>query len=120
MAIYTHEEQDGNLIDNTSKKEKIGKIKEIIEDFGSFSIKEVEDADEICVNEMGKLVALAEDFNLLTVGISVYDPTSFSSDAIDDYKEPYENLDEDTLDSILFLCEQYEAEQLQTEKRISN
>ena len=39
MAIYT-EETDGNLIDNSAKKELITEIKEIISDYGSFGTGE--------------------------------------------------------------------------------
>ena len=37
MAIYTNQEQDGNLIDNSAKKGLITEIKEILNDYGHFS-----------------------------------------------------------------------------------
>ena len=39
MAIYTHEEIDGNLIDNSAKKELITEIKEIISEYGVKAVK---------------------------------------------------------------------------------
>jgi hypothetical protein len=47
-------------------------------------------------------------------------PSGFSSDPEDEYDMDYEDLDKDTLEEILLLAEMWEAECLQTEKRISN
>ena len=54
------------------------------------------------------------------VEVNVYEPSSFSSDSVDEYTLTYEELDKDVLEEILFICGHYEAEQIQTEKRISN
>lgn len=103
------------------KKEKIIKrIKGIIENYGTFSIGEVEDANGICVNGMGNLVAVAEYFNGTTIEVNIYDANSFSSDPIDDYELTYEELDKEILEQILFVAELYEADQEKTSKRISN
>lgn len=102
------------------KRTIIKYIKKIISEFGGFSIGEVEGADGICVQEMGNFVALAEEFNGDNIEVNVYEPDSFSSDPIDDYTLTYEELDKSVLEEILFLCEHYEADQLKTEKRISN
>ena len=69
---------------------------------------------------MGKFVAIAEFFAEDHADINVYEPSSFSSDELDSYETTYEELNVDVLTEILFVCEQWEAEQLQTEKRISN
>jgi hypothetical protein len=96
------------------KEQIIEEIKKIIVEVGGFGIGEVEE-DGIsyspCVNEMGNLVALAEEFNLNEVEVNVYNPNSFSSDPIDDYTLTYEELDKDVLEEILALCEQYKESQ---------
>lgn len=103
------------------KKEKIIKrIKGIIENYGTFSIGEVEDANGICVNGMGNLVAVAEYFNGTTIEVNIYDANSFSSDPIDDYELTYEELDKEILEQILFVAELYEAVVIKLSKRIPN
>ena len=52
--------------------------------------------------------------------VSVYEPRSTSSDAIDTYEESYFGLSENVLGDVLLLCEQWEAECIKTEKRISD
>jgi hypothetical protein len=105
------------------KEQIIEEIKGIIENYGSFGSDEVEQAGgsySPCVNEMGNLVALAECFNSTAIAVNIYDPTSFSSDPIDDYDLTYEELDKDTLEQILFIAELFETDQEKTLKRISN
>lgn len=104
------------------KKTIIKRIKSIIENYGTFSIGEVESADGIgiCVNEMGDLVALAEYFNGTTIEVNIYDPNSFSSDPISDYELKYEELTKATLEEILFVAELYETDQEKTIKRCAN
>ena len=96
------------------KEQIIEEIKKIIAEVGGFGIGEVEE-DGIsyspCVNEMGNFVALAEYFNGTGVEVNVYDPSSFSSDPIDDYTLTYEELDKNALEEILALCEQYKESQ---------
>lgn len=99
----------------------INKIKRIINEFGQFDTDELEgDTYSPCVNSMGSLVALAEHIESDGVGVNVYDPTGFSSDAIESYNVSYEDLDKDILLEILLIAEQFEAEQLKTEKRCAN
>jgi hypothetical protein len=52
--------------------------------------------------------------------VNVYEPSSFSSDPVDTYEQDYGFLSEDVLNEIHFVCEQWEAECIRTEKRISN
>ena len=103
------------------KRTIIKNIRKIIAEFGGFHIGEVGymEAQGICVNEMGNFVAIAEGF-FNEVEVNVYEPSSFSSDSVDEYTLTYEELDKDVLEEILFICVHYEAEQIQTEKRISN
>lgn len=102
------------------KKTIIKRIKSIIENYGTFSIGEVDGADGICVNEMGNLVALAEHFNIDGIVANIYDPTSFSSDEIDTYVLYYEELSKEVLSEILFVAELYETDQEKTLKRCAN
>tara|TARA_R110000868_G_scaffold263878_1_gene522491 strand:- start:141 stop:455 length:315 start_codon:yes stop_codon:yes gene_type:complete len=102
------------------KQTLIKKIKTIIDNYGAFSIGEVDGAEGICVNEMGNLVALAEGFNSKTIEVSVYDGDSFSSDSINDYELAYEDLSKEILEAIYFVADLYETEQEKTMKRISN
>ena len=106
-----------------TKKSIIKKIKKIITEFGVFGVGEVEQGGETyspCINSMGNLVSLAEYFNNNDVEVNVYDSSSFSSDEISSYTVSYEDLPLSVLEEILELCEQYEVDQLKTEKRISN
>lgn len=102
-------------------KIRIESILTIIKKWGSFSVGELEHATNgVCVNEMGSLVAIAETFTADHADIEVYEPDSFSSDSVDSYTMKYEEMDIDALDEILFICEQWEAEQLRDEDRLSN
>jgi len=98
------------------KEEIVQQIKEIITEFGGFYVGEVGDveAQGICVNEMGNFAAIAEGF-FDEVEVNVYEPRSFSSDAVDDYTLTYEELDTDVLKEILVICEQYKKEQKEEE-----
>lgn len=104
------------------KRTIIKNIKRIISKYGAFGSGEVEQGGETyspCVNSMGNLVALAEYFSD-DVEVSVYDPTSSSSDSIDSYNVDYEELSKDVLEEILTIAELYEVDQEKTLKRISN
>ena len=105
-----------------TKPQIIKKIKKIIAEWGSFNSGEVEqnDGQSVGVGQMGGLVALAEYFTKDDVEVNVYDTTSMSCDPIHTYNPSYEDLSKAELEDILIICEFYEAEQLQTEKRISN
>jgi hypothetical protein len=101
------------------KQEIINKIQSIIEKYGTFHIGEVDGANGICVNEMGKFVGLAEYFNRTSVEVKVYEPESFSSDEIDSYELTYDELTIEVLKEILFVADLYETDQEKTLKRIS-
>ena len=104
MAIYTHEEQDGNLIDNSTKKELIEQIKEIISEYGGFGTGEVQASYSPSVqNQKGNLDHLIERFNLLDVEVDVYDDEV----EVDNYTLTYDDLDEETLEYILELAQAY-------------
>lgn len=103
------------------KLELIKCITDTIKNYGSFSIGEVEEGDlSVAVGSLGGIVGLAEYFTQYYCKVNVYDPSNFSSDAIDTYEEKYEALSEDVLSEVLFVCEQWKAECIRTQKRISN
>ena len=104
MAIYTHEEQDGNLIDNSAKKELITEIKEIISEYGGFGTGEVQASYSPSVpNQKGNLVHLVEYFNQDDVDVEVYDDEI----EVDSYTLTYEELDQENLEYILELAQAY-------------
>jgi len=102
------------------KRTIIKRIKTIIENYGSFSIGEVDNADGVLINEMGHLIGIAEYFNGTTIEVNIYDSNSFSSDAIDSYEENYYNLPKATLEEILSVAELYEVDQEKTIKRCAS
>ena len=104
MAIYTDQETDGNLIDNSAKKEVIEQIKEIISEYGGFSTGEVEASYSPSVpNQKGNLVHLVEYFNQDDVDVEVYDDEI----EVDSYTLTYEELDQENLEYILELAQAY-------------
>lgn len=103
------------------KQELIERIKNILKVNGCFSIGELEgETPSICSGELGNYVGLLEYFTQDYAEENIYDPTSMSSDAIDSVEKNYEEFSADILQEILFICEQWEAECIRTEKRISN
>ena len=105
MAIYTHEETDGNLINNSAKKEVIEQIKEIISEYGGFGTGEVQASYSPSVpNQKGNLNHLIEYFEKDKVEVEVYGNWENS---IDSYYLTYDDLDEETLEYILELAQAY-------------
>ena len=106
MAIYTDQEQDGNLID-TIKTGLIDEIKEIIDNYGAFGTGEVEASCSPSVpNQKGNLSHLIEYFNKESVDVEVWSEQLYES--VDDYSLPYEELDVETLKEILELCQAWQ------------
>ena len=105
MAIYTDQEQDGNLIDNSAKNNLIEEIKEIIDNYGAFGTGEVEASYSPSVpNQKGNLNHLIEYFNKDKVDVEVYDDEV----NLDSYSLIYEELDLETLEYILELCQAWQ------------
>ncbi len=103
------------------KEELIESIKDILKNYGCFNLGELDvNNDGVFVNEMGSLIALAEYFTEDYVEVNVYKPSSISSDALETYESDYEDLSVDVLQEILDKCQTWEAQNLQTEKRITN
>ena len=103
------------------KKEIIDRIRKILSVEGCFWIGELEEERAgVVVGELGKYIGLAEYFTEDFCEVNVYEPSSMSSDEVDTYDAKYEDLDEDVLQEILLVVEQKEAENIRTEKRISD
>lgn len=94
----------------------IENIKKIIDEWGSFSVGEVEADCSPCVNNIGGLTALAERFGV-DVDVVVYDKDGNEHDS---YSLEYEELELDVLEEILTLADQYEAIMDKTMKRCEN
>ena len=99
--------------------ELIKRITDILKVNGCFSIGELEGENSILIGTLGNYVGLGEYFTEDYIEVNVYEPRSSSSDAIDTYEESYWELNENVLEDVLLLCEQWEAECIRTEKRIS-
>jgi hypothetical protein len=100
--------------------EIIKRITSILSIYGCFSIGELEGENSILIGTLGNYVGLGEYFTEDYIEVSVYEPRSSSSDPIDTYEESYWLLNENVLGDVLLLCEQWEAESIRTEKRISD
>ncbi len=104
-----------------TKQETIDRIKKILSTEGNFWVGELEtEPAGIVVGELGKFVGIAEYFSEDFTEVNIYEPSSMSSDEVDSYDAQYEEFNEDVLSEILMLCEQWEAENIRTEKRISD
>jgi hypothetical protein len=98
------------------KKEIINHIQKIIVEFGEFTTADVEANGSPVIQSLGNTHLLAEQFGEHKVTAVLYvNDTETDEDYIS-----YEDLSEDVLQEILLLAEIWEAEELQTEKRISN
>ena len=105
---------------NMKVSETIERITNILKVNGCFSIGVLEGENSILVGTLGNYVGLGEYFTEDYVEVNVYEPRSSSSDPIDTYEESYWGIDENVLGDVLLLCEQWEAECVRTEKRISD
>jgi len=105
---------------NMELSETIKRITDILKVNGCFSIGELEGENSILIGALGNYVGLGEYFTEDYVEVNVYEPRSSSSDPIDTYEESYWGIDENVLGDVLLLCEQWEAECVRTEKRISD
>jgi hypothetical protein len=95
-------------------QELINKIEKIILTHGAFTTADVEANSSPVIQSLGSTHLLAEQFwqHKVTAVLYVNDMETNEEYIF------YEDLSEDVLEEILFLCEQWEADELQTEKRI--
>jgi len=100
------------------KEENITYIKKIINKYGSFTTADVEADSSPCIASVGNgrnVSQLVESFYLGYAEVVTYvHDTETNTDLV-----PYEDFDEDVIADIMSLTEDWEADQLQTEKRIS-
>ena len=91
------------------KLKLINRITDIIKLNGGFSVGEFDDdTNGVVVSELGKFVGIAEYFNEDCATINIYEPTSFSSDEVDNLEMKYEEMDENVLQEILLICEKWD------------
>ena len=91
------------------KLKLIDRITDIIKLNGGFSVGEFDDdTNGVVVSELGKFVGIAEYFNEDCATINIYEPTSFSSDEVDNLEMKYEEMDENVLQEILLICEKWD------------
>lgn len=100
------------------KKEIISQIRNIIENYGSFTTFDVDAESSPVIGTLGSAFMLAENFELN--GVDGYLYLNGDENERDIEFILYENLSIDCLDDILSLAERYEAEEMKTEKRISD
>lgn len=94
---------------------KLQNIKRIVNTFGSFTIADLEGDSSPLINSMGKdNVQLAERFYDKGVDAITY---VHETEVSDDFIE-YENLNDDVIDEINTLAENYEADCIQKNNRI--
>ena len=87
------------IVIESSKEEKIDKIKDILEEVGSTSTGELEAQTSPVINSMGEAHVLAERFHPNCVDIVSY----VGSMDVGEDSIPYEDLTEDVIDEILEL-----------------
>jgi hypothetical protein len=102
-----------------SREEKISSILGVIQKWGGFNVTEVQTESSIVVGELGGLIALIEYLSLDCIDVSVYSPSSFSSDSLVDYTMMYSELTNDVLDELLLLSIRYDDESSE-EEHLSN
>jgi hypothetical protein len=101
------------------RSEKISSILGVIQKWGGFNPNEVDEEYSVCVGELGGLVAIVTYLSLDCIDVSVYSPSSFSSDSLVDYTMMYSELTNDVLDELLLLSIRYDDESSE-EEHLSN
>lgn len=109
MAIYTEETDPNNKagLELTERELTIDAINNLIQEHGEFTIVDVDADHSPYVPTKGRLTHLMEEFREGGGTVRVYDPTSYSSDEIDEYGEFYEELEDEQLDYILELAQRW-------------
>lgn len=111
--------ESGEVTDVDLEDEAIGTIryiKKVIGEYGSTSTYEMESDFSPCISSIGENSVMVERFYDDGVETVTY------VGGLDVYENyiPYEELSNEVLDEIRILIEQYEAEQLKTQKRIED
>jgi hypothetical protein len=98
------------------REQKIEFITGIIGLWGGFSPSSADETFGLCVGELGELVALVEYLSMDCIDVSVYSPSSFSSDSLQDYTMKYDELTDEVLDELVSLCRKYNEVMLEQEE----
>jgi len=103
--------------ETSDKTETIKRIKSIISEWGSTTSAELELESSPCVSSIGNnkmnVSALVEEFGADKVKVVVYQ----DQNELDEYYVSYEDLDDDTLEEISNIMDDYDAEQYKARKR---
>jgi hypothetical protein len=89
---------------------KITYIKDSLRKNGTFKINDLDGGTPPDISIDNELIHYIEEFNIDNVTVNVFDSTSPDTDVIDTYIMMYEDLEEDEIDQIVFLCDQWESE----------
>jgi hypothetical protein len=100
-----------------TKTAKISRIKEIIGEWGATTTAELEADHSPCISSSGtnrmNVSTLVEGFNANNVRVVTYNnETEIAEDEF-----PYEDLEEDVIDDILYLLEDYDTDNFKTMQR---
>ena len=105
------------LTNQTQKEEKIDYIKGVIQEWGSVSTSDLVMDSSPVFNSINKdHYMLVERFYNDCIEVVEY----INETEVDTHRIVYEELDNDLIDEICIIIENYEADCLKTEKRISN
>jgi len=110
MAIYNEEIDQNDIIKSTEelyKENIIKEIKEIINEFGSFTVSEISADHSPIIEAKGRLSHLVEEFNENDCIVYIYDPSTYNSDELDSYNENYDELEITQLEYILELSNRW-------------
>lgn len=99
-----------------NREQKIALIRSIVNVWGGFNVSEVDETFGLCVGELGNLVAMVEYVSLDCIDVSVYSPSSYSSDSLQDYTMEYSELTDEVLDELVLLCKKYNEVMLEQEE----
>ena len=106
--------------DESEKTSKINYIQSVIQRWGATSSFELELDGSPCISSTGSnknnTSQLVERFNLADVLVVIYN----NETEIDENNVDYEELPNEIIDEICGIMEDYEADQLQTEKRCAD
>jgi len=112
LTIVPPKEDDDDSTDDLQKK--IEYINKVIDEHGEFTIQNLENEVGVGLSITGDIRTVVERFYKNSADVIVYR----NDEPIDDVNTPYTEL-ADVIDEIVYLAEQYEAQELQTKKRIS-
>ena len=114
-GVYCIPPLDDQPYDNTTKEEKITRIKEIIKEWSpeGVSTMELEAQTSPCISQIGQTCQLVEHFFLDYVSVFTYVGSRETSED----ELTYEQLSEEVIDEILDLLEDYDTDCYKTMQR---